>query len=90
MKNQIEGQNYTVTNLEMFLLSKLITQQILDEVQQQKQAQNNDNNIAQNYLNKHWKKIVFCENSAVFYRWFSYKWMTNSIVMHSYSSDSDC
>jgi len=44
------GQDYAAANVGAFLLGKLITQQILGEAQQRKQAQNNDNNIAQNYL----------------------------------------
>ena len=43
----MRGQDYTAANVEAFLLNRLIIQQILGKVQQQKQAQNNDNNIAQ-------------------------------------------
>ena len=67
------GQDYAAANLWASLLGKLIAQQILGEAQQRKQAQNNDNNIAQNYLNERWKEIVFSGNSAAFYRRFPYK-----------------
>ena len=67
------GQDYAATNLWAFLLGKLITQQILGAAQQRKQAQNNDNNIAQNFLNERWKQIAFHGNLAAFYRQFPYK-----------------
>ena len=52
LENQVGGQDYAAANLWAFLLGKLITQQILGAAQQRKQDQNNDNNIAQNYLNE--------------------------------------
>jgi hypothetical protein len=73
LENQVGGQDYPAANVGAFLLGKLITQQILGEAQQRKQAQNNDNNIAQNYLNERWKEIVFSGNSTAFYRRFPYK-----------------
>ena len=89
LENQVGGQDYAAANLWAFLLGKLITQQILGAAQQRKQDQNNDNNIAQNYLNERWKEIAFRGNSAAFYRRFPYKWMTNPIAAHSYPSGPD-
>ena len=52
LENQVGGQDYAAAKLRAILLGKLITQQILGAAQQRKQAQYNDNNIAQNYLNE--------------------------------------
>ena len=53
METRFGGQDYAVAIVWAFLLGKLVkSQQILCEAQQRKQAQNNDKNITQNYLNE--------------------------------------